>query len=60
MSLLAQSQQPPEGVLYVVATPIGNFDDISERALQTLRNSEIILAEDTRRTLPTPVPICLP
>ena len=52
MSLLAQSQQPPEGVLYVVATPIGNFDDISERALQTLRNSEIILAEDTRRTLP--------
>ncbi|MDD4081027.1 MAG: 16S rRNA (cytidine(1402)-2'-O)-methyltransferase [Eubacteriales bacterium] len=37
-------------VLYVVATPIGNLGDLSPRALQTLRDATLILAEDTRVT----------
>jgi 16S rRNA (cytidine1402-2'-O)-methyltransferase len=38
------------GVLYVVATPIGNLGDLSPRALQTLRGVAAICAEDTRHT----------
>ncbi|WP_263142339.1 16S rRNA (cytidine(1402)-2'-O)-methyltransferase [Pseudomonas alcaligenes] len=39
------------GTLYVVATPIGNLDDISARALRILRDAALVAAEDTRHSV---------